>query len=225
MGSTTHTTTTQRELTPLEAQNYPDAQQNGQVFTNTETSSETSYGPTGRRIVTQYDTQTVDCNLGVMNPTGPTPLPADVENPMGLLTMIASGTGALMQGASIDKAAAQMMAIDKAPAPGLRMSGKYVGNSGFSITFHQESATVACGDAELAHEYAIQKIANQIVLKIQDTGNPITLQLRPDGSLFADSTVQVNGRVIVGTTEDPKNPFVFAPKVGRCTVGSVVAAK
>ena len=37
-GSTT-TTTTQRELTPLEAQQYPDAQQNGQVFNNTETST------------------------------------------------------------------------------------------------------------------------------------------------------------------------------------------
>ena len=225
MGTTTRTTTTQRELTPLEARNYPDAKQNGQVFTNTETSTESSYGPTGTRRVEQYATKTVDCNLGLMNPTGPTPLPPDVENPMGLLTMIASGTATLMKGGSMDKAVGDMMGTDKAPAPGLRMSGKYAGTSGFSITFHPESATVACGDAELAHEYVIQKNANQIFLKIQDKANPITLQLKPDGSLFADGTVQVNGRVIVGTTEDPNNPYVFAPKVGSCPVGSLVSAK
>ena len=45
-GSTTTTTTTQRELTPLEAQQYPDAQQNGQVFNNTETSTHTTDAPT-----------------------------------------------------------------------------------------------------------------------------------------------------------------------------------
>jgi hypothetical protein len=60
-------------------------------------------------------------------------------------------------------------------------------------------------------------------LKIQDNTNLITLQLKPNRSLFADGTVQVNGRVIVGTTEDPKNPFIFAPKVARCPVGTLVA--
>jgi hypothetical protein len=94
--------------------------------------------------------------------------------------------------------------------------------TGFSITFHPESATVACGDAERAHEYSIQKNANQILLKILDNTDPIALQLKPDGSLFGEGTVQVNGRTIVGTTEDPQNPFVYAPRIGRCTVGSLV---
>jgi len=78
-------------------------------------------------------------------------------------------------------------------------------------------------DAERAHEYAIQKNANQILLRNQDNTNPFSLQLKPDGSLFADGTVQVNGRVIVGTTEDPQNPFIFAPKVAHCPVGTLVA--
>jgi hypothetical protein len=60
-------------------------------------------------------------------------------------------------------------------------------------------------------------------VKIKDPATPITLQLRPDGSLFSDATVQVNGRVIVGSTEDPKNPFVYSPKIGRCTIGSLAA--
>jgi hypothetical protein len=223
MGMTPQTTTTQRELTPLEAQNYPDAKQNGQVFTNSEESTQMVYGSTGNRTVTQYVNKTVECNLGLMTPTGPTPLPPDIENPFGVITTIFSGGSVLLHGGTTDQAATEMLNLDKAPRPGLRMSGRYAGQNGFSVMFHPESATVACGDAERAHEYSIQKNSNQIVLKIHDDTNPITLQLKPDGSLFADGTVQVDGRVITGTTEDPKNPFVFAPKIGRCAVGTLVA--
>jgi len=223
MGNTTTTTTTQRELTPLEAQQYPDAKQNGQTFTNTETSTQSSYGPTGTRQVTQYVNKTVDCTVAPLTPTGPTPLPPDIESPFGVLTTIFGGMSVLMQGGNVKQATAEMLNTDKAPAPGLRMSGKYAGPSGFSVIFHPESATVACGDSELAHEYFIQRNANQFLVKIKDPANPITLQFKPDGSLFSDAAVQINGRVIVGTTEDPKNPFVYSPKVGRCTIGSLAA--
>jgi hypothetical protein len=114
-----------------------------------------------------------------------------------------------------------MLNLDKAPPPGLRMGGKYAGENGFSITFHPESATVACGNAERALEYSIQRTSNQVLLKIQDKTDPITLQLKPDGSLLGTGTVQVNGRTIVGTTDDPNNPFTYAPKVARCAVGSL----
>ena len=223
MGTTTTTTTTQRELTPLEAQQYPDAKQNGQTFTNTETSTQSTYGPTGTRQVTQYVNKTVDCTVAPLAPTGPTPLFPDIESPFDLLTTIFSGTAVLMQSGNVKQATAEMLNTDKAPAPGLRMSGRYAGATGFSVAFNPESAVVACGDAELAHEYFIQKNANQILVKIKDTANPITLLLKPDGSLFSDATVQVNGRVIVGTTEDPKNPFVYSPKIGRCAIGTLAA--
>ena len=222
-GMTTQTTTRQRELTPLEAQNYPDAKRNGQVFTTTEDATEQVYGPTGTRTVTNYVTKTADCSLGLMTPTGPTPLPPDIESPFGLITTIFSGASVLMNGGTTKDALVDMLNLDKAPAPGLRMSGKYTGQNGFSITFHPESATVACGDAERALEYSVQRTANQTLLKIQDKTNPISLQLKLDGALFGEGTVQVNGRVIVGSTEDPKNPFIFAPKVARCAMGSLVA--
>ena len=222
-GMTTQKTTRQRELTPLEAQNYPGAKQNGQTYTTTEDATEFVYGPTGTRTVVNYVTKTADCTLGLMTPTGPTPLPPDIESPFGLITTIFSGASVLMNGGSKEAALGEMLNLDKAAAPGLRMSGRYAGESGFSITFHPESATVACGDAERALEYSIQRNANQVFLKIQDNTNPIALQLRPDGSLFAEGAVQVNGRVIVGTTEDPKTPFLFAPRIGRCTVGSLVS--
>ncbi|MEP6602218.1 MAG: hypothetical protein ABJB49_10490 [Nitrospirota bacterium] len=223
MGTTTRTTTRQRELTPLEARNYPDAQTNGQIKTIKEESTETSFGPTGTTRKINYENKKAQCSLGLMTPTGPTPLPPDIENPMGLLTTILSGTSVLMKGGSTKDAVADMFNLDKAPPPGLRMGGKYVGANGFSITFHPESASVACGNAERALAYSVQRTANQVLLKIQDKTDPITLQLKPDGSLFGTGTVQVNGRTIVGTTDDPDNPYTFAPKVARCTLGSLVA--
>lgn len=222
-GMTTQKTTRQRELTPLEAQNYPDAKRNGQVFTTTEDATELAYGPTGTRTVTDYVTKTADCSLGLMTPTGPTPLPPDLESPFGLITTIFSGASVLMNGGTTKDALKDMLNLDTAQPPGLRMGGMYAGGSGFSITFHPESATVACGDAERALEYSVQRTGNQTLLQIRDKTNPISLQLKPDGSLFGEGTVQVNGRVIVGSTEDPKNPFIFAPKIGHCAVGSLVA--
>lgn len=222
-GMTTQKTTRQRELTPLEAQNDQNARQQGQVYTTTEEATELTYGPTGTRTVTEYVTRTADCTLGVMTPTGPTPLPPDTESPFGLITTIFSGAGTLMGGGSAEAALGEMLSVDTAPAPGLRMSGRYTGQNGFSITFHFESATVACGDAERAHEYSIEKQGTQILVTIRDDAHPIALQLKPDGSLVGDGAVQVDGRVVVGVTEDPKNRFLFAPKVGRCEVGSLVA--
>jgi hypothetical protein len=115
-----------------------------------------------------------------------------------------------------------MLNLDKASPPGLRMDGKYAGANGLSVTFHPESATVACGAAERALPYYVQRTAAQTLLKIQDTTSPITLQLKPDGSLFGEGMVQVNGRTIVSTTDDPNNPFVFAPKIARCPAGNLV---
>jgi hypothetical protein len=221
MGTTTQTTTRQRELTPLEARNYPGAQANGQVMTVKEESTETTYGPTGTTQKINYQNKKAQCILGLMTPTGPTPLPPDIENPLGLLTTLFSGTAVLMNGGSTKDAIADM--FNQSPPPGLRMGSKYTGTNGFSVTFHLESATVACGNAERALEYSVQRTATQVLLKIIDKTDPITLQLKPDGSLLGTGTVQVNGRTITGTTDDPKNPYTFAPKIGRCTLDTLVS--
>jgi hypothetical protein len=218
MGPTSQTTTTTRELTPLEAQNYPNARQNGQTFTTTETSTTTSFGPTGGQTV-NYQNRSANCTLGLMTATGPTLLPSDIENPAVLLTTIFSGAAVLMKGGTTQEAVTDMFNLDKAPAPGLRVSGKYAGANNFSITFHPESVTVACGDAEHALNYIVQRTANQTLLTIQDKTDPITLQLKPDGTFTGQGTAQVNGRTIVRSTDDPDNPFVFAPKVASCPIG------
>jgi hypothetical protein len=220
MGPTTQTTTTTRELTPLEAQNYPNAKQNGQTFSTTETSTTTSFGPTGARTV-NYQNTSANCTLGLMTATGPTLLPPDIENPAVLLTTIFSGTAVLMKGGTTQDAITDMFNLDKAPAPGLRVGGKYAGANNFSITFHPDSVTVACGEAEHALNYIVQRTANLTLLTIQDKTDPITLQLKPDGTFTGEGTAQVNGRTIVKSTDDPDNPFVFSPKVARCPIGTL----
>ena len=223
MGMTTRQTTRERQLAPGEERTNQNATRNGQVFTVKEDASELAYGPTGTRTVTNYVTKTADCTLGLLTPTGPTPLPPDIENPMGLLTSIFSGASVLMNGGSTQDATKEMLGLNNAAPPGLRMSGRYAGASGFSVNFHPESATIACNDSERAYPYSVQKSANQILLKIQNPANPMALQLKPDGSISGEGTVQIDGRVIVGVNDDPKNRYVFAPKVGRCEVGSLTA--
>jgi hypothetical protein len=45
----------------------------------------------------------------------------------------------------------------------------------------------------------------------------------PDGSIAGEGTIQVNGRMITGTTQDANNPFVFSPRVASCTVGRLLS--
>lgn len=223
-GPTTQRATRTRQLSPGEERYYPNATKNGQVWTVQEDTTEFVYGPTGTTTVTDYVAKSADCNLGVLNADGPTPLPPDLENPMGLLTTIFSGAGTLMKGGSKEDALKTMLNLDHPIPPGLRMGGTYAGTSGFSLAFHPESVTLSCGAAHRALEYSIQRTAAQTVLQIQDKTNPVSLVVKPDGSLIGQGTVQVNGRVIVGTTEseDPDKMFIYAPRVERCEVGRLV---
>jgi hypothetical protein len=221
IGTTSQTTTTTRELTPLEARNYPNAVQNGSVYTIKEDATELVYGPTGTRTVTQFVNKTADCTMGLLSPTGASPLPL-LKNDFDILTALGTGMGALMKGANVQDAANEMLSPGAAaPAPGLRLSGNYGADTGFSLNFHRESVTLGCGEAEQALEYSIQRTGNKTTLTVK--GNPTAFQVMPDASVVGEGTVQVNGRVVTGTTDDMDNPFKFAPLVARCSVGRLVA--
>ena len=231
MGMTTQQTTRTKELTPLEAQNYPDAQQNGQVFTVRENATELVYGPTGTQTVSNYVTKTTDCNVGFMSPIGASPLPNEVMsagyiNPLGVLTSIGAGLGALMKSGNMDEAGKEMLspAAEKAIAPGLRMNGRYASSTGLTLDFHPESVTLGCGEAEQALQYSVQHIGNKTMLVVKDNAKPVSFQLMPDGSIAGEGTVQVNGRMITGTTEDINNPYTFAQRAARCEVGRLVTS-
>jgi|SRR5579872_4440172 len=224
MGSRTEHTTTTREVTPMEAQNYPSdsTTRNGQTYTIHEDSSRLVYGPTGSRTVTDYVIKTSSCTLGVLNPTGASPLPL-VKNDMDILTTIGVGAGTLMNGGSADDAAKDMLNPGTLISPGLRMNGRYAGESGFSLDFHRESVTLGCGEAEQALEYSVRRTGSTTMLLVKDERNPLSFRIMADGSIVGEGTVQVNGRVITGTTGDTKNPFAFAPLIAKCTVGRLVA--
>ena len=229
MGTTTQKTTTTRELTPLEARSrgYTDAQlngmRNGGMYTVHEDASQFVYGPTGTRTVTDFVTKTASCTIGLLNPTGSSPLPL-IKNDFDILTTIGAGVGAMMSGKSAQDAAKEMLSPEGAMVPpGLRLNGSYAGEGGFSLTFHRESVTLGCGEAEQALEYSVQRNGNNTMLVIKDTPNAISLQLMPDGSIAGEGTVQVNGRVFTGTRQDSNDPFVFAPRSASCVVGRLVS--
>ena len=218
-GNSTQTATRTRELTPLEAGQYPNAKQNGQTFTIQDDASQFVNGPSSRTVI-DFVTKTADCTLGVLSPIGASPL-QQVKNDADILTTIGAGLGALMKGGDLKAATKQMLAPkeDEAITPGLRMNGSYAGGS-FGLTFHRESVTMACGDSEQALPYSVQHSGNKTMLMIQDKP---TMQLMPDGSLNGSGTVQVNGRIITGTTDDINNPFVFALHPASCPMGRLVA--
>ena len=218
-GNSTQTATRTRELTPLEAGQYPKAKQNGQTFTIQDDASQFVNGPSSRTVI-DFVTKTADCTLGVLSPIGASPL-QQVKNDADILTTIGAGLGALMKGGDLKAATKEMLAPkeDEAITPGLRMNGSYAGGS-FGLTFHRESVTMACGDSEQALPYSVQHSGNKTMLMIQDKP---TMQLMPDGSLNGSGTVQVNGRIITGTTDDINNPFVFAPHPASCPMGRLVA--
>jgi hypothetical protein len=102
------------------------------------------------------------------------------------------------------------------------MKGSYAGGS-FGLTFHRESVTMACGDSEQALPYSVQHSGNKTMLMIQDKP---TMQLMPDGSLNGSGTVQVNGRIITGTTDDILGRLVVGAKITAAPVdtASIAAA-
>ena len=218
-GNSTQTATRTRELTPLEAGQYPNAKQNGQTFTIQDDASQFVNGPSSRTVI-DFVTKTADCTLGVLSPIGASPL-QQVKNDADILTTIGAGLGALMKGGDLNAATKEMLAPkeDEAITPGLRMKGSYASGS-FGLTFHRESVTMACGDSEQALPYSVQHSGNKTMLMIQDKP---AMQLMPDGSLNGSGTVQVNGRIITGTTDDINNPFVFAPHPASCPIGRLVA--
>src|ERR1700730_2355647 len=199
MGTTTQRTTTTKELTPLEAQTYPNARENatrnGQVYTVQEDATELVYGPTGMRTVTDFATKSADCTLGLMSPIGGSQPPHVPKNDLDVLTTIGAGMGALMKGGNLNDATKEMLFPDagKNVAPGLRMNGSYAGATGFSLNFHPESVTAGCGESERALEYSLQRAGGRTTLLIKDNPNPISLHLMPDGSITGEGSVQVNG--------------------------------
>lgn len=186
----------------------------GQIITGYKTEYEynlrTGVRTGNTRQVPVYAPSTQTCTAGVMASTGSSPAAT------GVIAAVGSIFG-------MDQQARQMTgAKDTGPIPvGLRLTGSYAGQGGMTVEFHPDVAVVGCGQATLAHAYAVGMVGNQVAVKIQDA-SPILLAVRPDGSLNGSGSVTVNGRKVLGT--DGNNNFIFAPVTATCPLG-VLAAK
>ena len=110
-----------------------------------------------------------------------------------------------------------------APTPaGIRMEGIYAAATGFSLEFYPESVILGCGpDAARAYPYTVSDEGSPII-KIDAADHPLSLAIRPDGSLDPGSSAayQVHGRIVIG--QDDNDDFTFAPMELVCNLGSLV---
>jgi hypothetical protein len=110
-----------------------------------------------------------------------------------------------------------------APTPaGIRMHGIFAAATGFSVQFYPESVILGCGpDAARAYPYTVTAEGAGPVVKIDAPDHPLTLAIRPNGSLDPGSAApyQVHGRIVVGENDD--GDFTFAPMELTCNLGSL----
>jgi hypothetical protein len=107
-----------------------------------------------------------------------------------------------------------------APTPaGIRMHGIFAASTGFSVQFYPESVILGCGpDSARAYPYTVTA---EGAVKIDAPDHPLTLAVRPNGSLDPGSAepYQVHGRMVVG--EDDNGDFNFAPMELTCNLGAL----
>ena len=153
-----------------------------------------------------YETQTARCTLGPMTVDPSASASINSSEVLGAVLGVANKTDT------------------KQPPPGFRMRGKYVGENGFDIEFHPESAVVGCRDAAVARAYSVSTSGNHFRVNIENGTSPITLELRPDGTMAGSGSLQVNGRQVASVKERIEGTRVirepiFQPITDSCTLG------
>jgi hypothetical protein len=175
------TTTRQRELTPLEAQQHPDAVQNGQTYSINETSTSTQYTPGTTSAVPVYSPRNAVCKIGVL-PVQPAKPVETQAKPDGIVGYLA---GMIPDGPFVPN--------------GLRMAGTYDGQGGASIEFLADKAIVSCRATQVEHPYLVNAKAGQLQIQFSGAGGPASLVLATDSSLRGEgSPVQINGHKKTG---------------------------
>lgn len=95
--------------------------------------------------------------------------------------------------------------------PGPRLNGIYKGN-GFALTFGDgrlRGGAIACGAlVPDSHDYTVQIDPSSISITIKAEPKPIAVSVRPDGRMAVAGTIDVVGRVVIGT----RSPGVLVPK-------------
>jgi hypothetical protein len=84
---------------------------------------------------------------------------------------------------------------------------------------------LGCGpDAARAYPYTVAADGTETAIKVAAPDHPLTMAMRPDGSLDAGSgPYQVHGRKITG--KDSNDDFTFAPLEQTCSLAVLTPAK
>jgi hypothetical protein len=203
-GSTQQVTTTQqRTLTPLEAQQYPGATQNGQTYTINETTTSTQYTPGSTSSApAPWPSKTAPCKLGVLS--AQPALPAQTEKK-------SDGLAGLLDGVI-------------PPSPfvpnGLRMAGTYYGQGGAQIEFLADKAILGCHVTLAEHPYTVTFKAGQLLINLDGFGAPKGFTLGTDGVLHGDnSALYIRGHKKTG--EDALGDPTYATSSDTCGYGTL----
>lgn len=152
-----------------------------------------------------YEARTERCNFASLRATAPAQAETSV---LGLLS-----------GGLDGQAADARSGFAEAPA-GLRMSGTYAEAGGLQVEFRTTTTVIDCGDAHARRTYAVENLTDRLVITVRNGTVPLTLTLRPDGTLSGSGTAEVAGRILTGMTD---SGATFTPLTTRCAVGVLTA--
>ncbi len=190
------TKTTTRELTPLEAQQYPNAVQNGQTYTINETTTSTEYTPGTTTTTPTYHPASAACRIGTLTPAVQTSAPTAPTY--------------------FDK----MLPPSPNVPDGLRMVGTYDGQGGAKIQFEGARAIVGCHVTISEKPYNVTHTGGETVI---DIGSGVASQrfvLRPNGTLSGDgSTTTLIGKKKTG--QDSLGDPTYVSSSDTCAYGNL----
>ena len=191
------TQTTSRELTALEAQQYPNAVQNGQTYTINETTTSTEYTPGTTTTTPTYHPASAACRIATLTPAVQTSAPTPMTY--------------------FDK----MLPPSPDVPDGLRMVGTYGGPGGASIQFEGARAIVGCHVTISEKPYNVTHTAGETVIVIGNGAGSQRFVLRPHGSLSGDgSTTTLIGKKKSG--QDSLGDPTYVPSSDTCAYGNLV---
>ena len=70
-------------------------------------------------------------------------------------------------------------------------------------------------EAHVRQTYAVENLADRMIVTVRNGSVPLTLTVRADGSLGGSGTVEVTGRVLTGMND---SVATFSPLTTRCAV-------
>jgi hypothetical protein len=193
-------TTRTRELTPLEAKQYPNATKNGQTYTVNETTTSTEYDTTPAAQPKPWPAKTAPCRIGPLSRVVTNERAS--EKPDDFWSKILPDTG------------------ERIPN-GLRMLGTYSGTDGARIQFLPEKALVACNATLVEQPYTIAFKGGAISINMAGAIGPKALTLGSDGALRGDNAVLlIRGRRKTG--ENRLGDESYAASSDSCSFGTLL---